>query len=140
MNLLKRNNGLTDTIWSDFFENDLLPSRLLKKEEMPSVNIKNLSNKYELEFALPGIKKEDIEIDLDDNQLVIQGETKSSKSEDGEYTLREFSYQKFHRSFQLPDNINKDEISAKYEDGILKIDVPKLEADKNGNFKRIEIK
>lgn len=139
MNLLRKHNGLSNTLWNDFFDTELFPTSTINQENSPSVNIKSLSDKFVIEFALPGIDKENIEIDLDDNLLIVSGESKQENVKEEEYTLREFSYQRFKRSFQLPDNVDSDAIKAKYKDGVLAVEAPKLNPTNNQKLKRIEI-
>ncbi|MEN2435494.1 Hsp20/alpha crystallin family protein [Weeksellaceae bacterium A-14] len=96
---------------------------------LPSVNIKESDKDYAIEMAVPGMKKDSFKISLDKNMLTISAENKSEneeKDENGKYTRREFNYQTFSRSFTLPsESVDADSISANYEDGILKIEVPK---------------
>jgi len=76
----------------------------------------------------PGFKKEDFKLKVEDDVLTISAESKSEKKEEGkekEYTRREYSYSSFTRSFHLPDNVKDDSITASYQDGILKLELPK---------------
>ena len=96
---------------------------------VPAVNIKETDDSYELELFAPGNKKHDFNIDLDEGLLTISAEFQSeSQSEElGKYTRKEFSYASFRRSFSLPDTVKEEDIKASYEDGILKIKLPKKE-------------
>ena len=109
---------------------------------IPAVNTMETETSYQLELAIPGLKKEDFKIDLDHNILTISSEKKVEKEEkEGEkVTRREFSYSSFQRSFQLPDNVKKEDISAEYIDGLLKLTLPKLESPKLESRKQIDIK
>ncbi len=92
---------------------------------------------YEIEAALPGIKPEDVDVTLDQNTLTIRGETKVDDDQDDKnYHLRERRYGTFTRSITLPSNIQSDAINATYEDGILKLHLPKAE---EARPKRIQI-
>jgi len=95
----------------------------------PHVDACETANGYEIEVALPGIKKEDISIDFQEGRLTISGERKFEKQEgDGRrYQMLETQYGSFTRSFYLPDNVNPDQIKARLEDGILTVNVPKDE-------------
>ena len=107
----------------------------------PSVNVIEHDNHYALNLAAPGLTKQDFNISIERDHLVIAAEKKSEKEEtEGRYTRREYSYGSFKRSFRLDDNINRDGITAAYEDGVLKMTLPKKEesARKSSN-KTIEI-
>ena len=108
---------------------------------IPSVNIKETENDYEVEMAAPGMKKEDFQITLDGNLLIISSEKRFDYEEQNEqYTRKEFSYQSFQRSFQLPkDVVDEESIQAKYEDGVLRLIVPKKEEAKKKAPRTIEI-
>jgi len=131
-----------DSIWDDFFNRDYLTKAFDLGTKVPAVNTKETDTAYELEVAVPGMKKEDFKISLDDRFLTISSEKKEEKEEkDGEkITRKEFSYSSFKRSFQLPDNVKQEDISANYENGLLKVVLPKTISDKKQNTKTIEIK
>jgi HSP20 family protein len=92
----------------------------------PSVNVSETENGYLLEFAAPGLAKEDFKISLDKNQLKVSAEkSKQNETTERKFTRREFNYNSFSRSFVLPKTVDKDQILAKYNNGILKVSVPK---------------
>ena len=94
----------------------------------PSVNIIEHENHYELNLAAPGLTKQDFNISIERDHLVISAEKKSEKEEtEGRFTRREYSYGSFKRSFHLDDNIKREGITAAYEDGVLKMSLPKKE-------------
>ena len=106
---------------------------------IPSVDLKETDEGYEIDVNVPGMKKDDINVELDGNTLHISGE-KQQKNEDKDktYPRVESEYGYFHRSFNLPDSAKVDNIDAEYEDGVLKIHVPK---DKEKTeTKKIDIK
>jgi HSP20 family protein len=107
----------------------------------PSVNIVENEDHFSLQLAAPGLTKQDFNIQIENDRLVISAEKKSEREEtEGRYTRREFSYGSFMRSFQLDDNINRDGIAAAYEDGVLKLTLPKKEeAARKSASKTIEI-
>ncbi len=146
MSLIKwKDNSLFPTFDSfrdDFFNRDFFSNSLELGTSIPAVNTKETDESYFIEVAIPGMKKEDFNIDLNDNVLSISSEKKEEKEEkDGEkITRREFSYSSFKRSFQLPENIKKDDISAEYSDGLLTLALPKTGPKKVENKKQIEIK
>ena len=108
---------------------------------LPAVNVRESENQYELEVAAPGMKKDSFKINLDKDQLTISSEWKDEKKEkNGDYTRKEFSYQSFQRSFTIPENlVDGEKISAKYNDGILNITLPKREEAKPKPAREIKI-
>lgn len=137
----RRRRGLIDHL----LENDLMDWSARNFSEtdttLPAVNVKELKDGYEIEMSAPGLKKEDFNIELNNNVLVISSEKKEedeTKDEDGRYTRREFSYQSFCRSFNLPDTVDTEKIDAKYENGILTLTIPNVE-EVEESPKRIEI-
>lgn len=111
---------------------------------VPSINIKETDKNFEVEVAAPGLDKKDFNVTLDDNLLTISCTKSTSKEDKGEndtYTRREFSYQSFQRSFELPKNVaDEDNINAHYENGLLRLSIPKKEETKQKEPKLIEIK
>ena len=94
----------------------------------PSVNIVEHDKHYMLDLAAPGMSKQDFNINIEQDHLVITVEKKTENEEtEGRFTRREFSYGSFKRSFHLDDKINRDGIIAAYEDGVLKVTLPKKE-------------
>lgn len=139
MTTLMRRNSLFD----DFFTKDLFDFDSQKSSAtLPSVNVKESDNAFEIEFAAPGMKKENFKINLEGNQLEISAEDKSDvqdTSSDGRYTRREFNYSSFRRSFTIPETVDQENIEASYTDGILKVVVPKKEVTVH-KAKAIEVK
>ncbi len=106
----------------------------------PAVNTREGEFAYHVELDLPGMKKEDISVDVKDNMVTISGERKTQdevKQED--YYRIESSYGKFSRSFSLPENVDVENIHAESQDGVLEVVIPKLEKKEN-KPKKIEIK
>lgn len=99
---------------------------------VPAVNIKETDDDFQIEVAAPGLKKEDFKIELDNDVLTLSSEVKNEKeSKEDNYTYRQFGYQSFKRSFQLPKGkVNADKVNAKYENGVLHLVLPKLEEAK----------
>lgn len=119
--LFSRNfNDIVD----EFFNNPT--SNYRKDSFMPSVDVSETETQFELSVELPGLKKEDINVDLEKGRLTISGERKSSKEREGKNFHRvERQYGKFSRAFYLPETIDEESIVAKYEDGILNITINK---------------
>lgn len=111
----------------------------LLRTQTPAINILENEQEFKMELAAPGLTKSDFKIQVENNFLTISVEKKDEQNIEKEnYRRREFSYQSFKRSFELPQNANSESISAKYEDGILNVIIPKrVEQTKSG--KTIEI-
>ena len=109
---------------------------------LPSLNIKENKDSFFVEVAAPGFEKSDFKIELNNDLLTVSSEKKlNNEVKDGErITKQEFSYQSFSRSFTLPELVDEEKISAKYENGILAISIPKKEAAKPKSPKLIDIK
>lgn len=108
---------------------------------IPSVNIKETDEAFEVEVAAPGMEKQDFNITLDGTLLTISSaKQKSTEDKKGNYTRREFSYQSFQRSFELPKQVvDEDNINAHYQNGLLHITIPKREEAKRKAPRMIEI-
>lgn len=124
--MIRRNDyqSWLPSIFSDFFDNDWM---VKPNATAPAINVSESDTEYKVEVAAPGMKKEDFSIHVsDDDRLVITMEKKNEvKDEQRKYLRREFSYSKFQQSMILPDDAEKDKISAAVKDGVLMIDVPK---------------
>ncbi len=110
------------------------------KSSMPAVNIREDEKNYVLDFAIPGVEKKDLKIDMNEDVLTISSEVKneSEENKDG-YKRKEFSYSAFSRSFYIPENVDREKIGANYKDGVLSVSLPKQEEEKNKINKTIEI-
>jgi HSP20 family protein len=148
--LVKRNGNLFPGLVSDLFDADLAlrPSLfdfdrdLFKglRASVPSVNITEDENSFKFELAAPGLDKKDFKVEADNGILTISSEKEKENTEENEnYCRREFSYNSFSRSFQLPDNSLPDKIDAKYENGVLKLTLPKKEVSVAKPKKEIKV-
>jgi len=129
-------------ITSDFFDNDNFLDRQLfhQKLEEPALNIKETDDAFEVELAAPGYAKNDFEVTIDDGCLNIAAESSNSKEEkEDNYTRKEFSYNSFEKTLQLPDSVKDEDIKAKYKDGILSFNLLKKADAKNHKPKKVEI-
>ena len=129
MTTLKFNQPTLKTLDS-FLDNLLNDLPVTKNASMnfPAVNICETTDNYELEFNVPGRKKEDFKITVDKNILTVSFEkNEENKEENRQFIKREFITQSFKRSFTLDEKINADDINAKYENGILFLTLPKKE-------------
>ena len=124
----------------NLFDDDFFPVLSNRSSSMPAVNIREDEKNYVLELAIPGIDKKDLKIDVNEDVLTISSETKneSEESRDG-YKRKEFSYTSFSRSFYVPENVNRDKIDANYKDGVLSVELPKQEEEKNKIARQIKI-
>lgn len=110
---------------------------------LPSANIDESEKEYIIELAVPGLKKEDLNVELKQNVLTISSEQKEEKEEKDEqknFLRKEFSYRSFKRSFQLPESADSSKLDAIYDNGILRIEVGKKLNEANKQIKRIEVK
>jgi HSP20 family protein len=125
--------------WNEWFDNGNSWDRVMK---VPAVNVKESKDNYTVSLAAPGLKKEDFKIDIEGNMLTISSEKEETKEEkDEKFTRKEYNYSSFSRSFTLPDEVNKEKIEAVYQDGVLKMILPKNEqAQKVAAAKHIVVK
>ena len=128
-------------IFNDFFANDWMTRT---SATAPAINVIENDKDYKVEVAAPGMTKEDFKLTVtDDNCLVLTMEKKNeTKDEDKKrkYLRREFSYRKFEEALALPEDVDKDEIKASVNDGVLTIDIPKIKVcEKQPSVKQIEI-
>ena len=133
----KTQNWLPD-IFNDFFDNDWM---VRSNATAPAINVLENEHDYEIEVAAPGMKKEDFKVHIDENgNLAIEMEKKMEDKEEkkhGHYLRREFSYSKFQQTIVLPDDVEKDKISAKVENGVLNVIIPKIEKTKAEDARRV---
>lgn len=134
MLLARRNSNWLPDVFNDFFDTDFLP-KVNSNTTAPAINVIEKKDEYDVELAAPGMTKEDFKVSLDeDHNLVVELDKKVEKTEEnkeneetGYYLRREFSYTKFHQTLLLPDDVNRDTISATVENGVLKVVLPKLQ-------------
>lgn len=138
MRLVKRNprtvnpffNSLfADDFFTPFFAKSTKPAKAVNHNQLPAINIKEEEGNYTVEVAAPGLSKEDFKIEVENDILSISAESKTAeeKAEKG-YTYKEFGFSQFKRSFNLDkESMNLENISANYKDGILSLQIPKLE-------------
>lgn len=116
-------------LFNDFFNDFASPE--FRKWSSPAVNISENDLAYKLQLAVPGLKKEDFKIAVEENTLVVTAEQKAENTETTEkFTRKEFSFSSFTRRFNLPENVNQHSISASYENGIMVISLPKQTEEK----------
>lgn len=125
--------SLLRPFFSDFFDVDEFFRRSggeLFSMKFPAVNIVEKEKDFMVEVAVPGFKKDDFKVKIEENMLTIEAEVEETKEEsDINYTRKEFSHQSFSRSFRLPENVKEDQIKAVYEEGMLKLTLPKSKTE-----------
>jgi len=136
-----RRNSWFPTVFDEFLNSDLMNT---VSTTAPSVNVKETEKAYIVELAAPGVKKEYCRIHVDeDHNLCVAIENKFEHKEEDKhshYLRREFSYTNYEQKYSLPEDVNEEEINAKVEDGILTIELPKLQKVVGKATKQIEIK
>ena len=144
MSLVRFSNQVP-SLFDRFFEGDMFDwsnrNFSLTNTTLPSVNIKQNTDAYEVEVAAPGFEKGDFKLELNHDLLTISSEKKiENETKDGEqFTKREFSYQSFTRSFSLPLTADGEKIQASYDNGILRVSIPKKEEAKPKPARVIDI-
>ena len=137
--MMNRNQWLP-TVFNDFFNTDYMPKASCTA---PAINVTESDKDYTVELAAPGLKKEDFKVNInDDGNLVIKMEQKQEQKEEDKsrhYLRREFSYSKYEQTLILPDDVEKDQIAAKVDNGVLTIDLPKTAAAQKKPARQIEI-
>ncbi len=114
--------------WNEWFDNGGIMGKTLN---LPAVNITENKNDFKVSLAVPGMKKNDFNIDIEGNMLTISCEKEAQKEEkEIRFTRKEYNYSSFSRSFTIPEDVNREKIDASYEDGILKLSLPKKEEAK----------
>ena len=127
--------------FNDFFDTDFMPR---VNATAPAINVKESEKDYTVELAAPGSTKDDFTVNVDnDGNLHIKIENKSNKKEEDKkshYLRREFSYSKYEQTLLLPDDVEKEKIAATVNNGVLTVDLPKIEKKEEKTARQIEIK
>jgi Molecular chaperone (small heat shock protein) len=138
--VLRTNNNWLDNAFNDFFDDSAMRRM---NSTAPAVNVKEDETAYTMEVAVPGIKKEFCRVNINnDGDLNIAIENKMEHKEENKkerYLRREFSYTNYQQTYSLPDNVNKEGISAKVTDGVLTIQLPKVEKVEQKVQRKIEV-
>ena len=140
MTPMMRTNNWIPAVFNDLFNIDFMPKM---SATAPAINVKESATGYTVELAAPGMKKEDFNVHInDEGNLIIKMEQKQEKKEEDKsvrYLRREFSYSKFEQTLILPDDVDKEKISAKVEHGVLTVELPKLVEEKVKVSRQINI-
>lgn len=131
-------SSLFDEFFSEYaFGKD---SNNMLSRRVPSTNIRELDDRYIIDLATPGFKKEDFEINLENRLLIVKSKDEAVKEIAAEkYALKEYTVHKFSRSFTLPDSVDADKMNASYKNGILSIEILKNENEKIIESRKIDI-
>lgn len=142
MNLVRRNDNWFPSLLDELFTENRLDTPNYENFSIPAVNIQEKNTNFVVQLAVPGLKKENFNIEVEDDILKISAEVTSNLSEDKEekeeshtdnetkFTRKEFNYSSFKRSFTLPENVNVEDVNATYNQGVLEITLPKKEEEK----------
>jgi HSP20 family protein len=126
MNLIRKQPPFFPSLIDDFINTDWNLKVPSFSSTVPAVNIKELDFQFEIELAVPGMKKDDFEIEVEDGVVSISSTQEEEQvNEKGKFTRREFSYSSFRRSFTLPDSVDPTKIDATYKEGVLLVLLPK---------------
>ena len=133
-------NAWLPTVFNNLFDADLMPRTAATA---PAINVLESDKDYTVELAAPGLKKEDFNVNInDEGNLVIKMEQKQENKEEdkkGHYLRREFSYSKYEQTLILPDDVEKDSISARMENGVLTVLLPKMQQTVTKVGRQIEV-
>ncbi len=144
---ISKRNDLFPSVFNDFFKpwnawfdapaGDVFGNML----SVPAVNIMENKDDFKITMAIPGMKKEELNIDIEGNMLTVSAETKQEKqNKEGKFTRKEYNYSSFSRSFTLPEGVMMDKIAALYENGELTLTLPKTEEIKKTTARHIAVK
>lgn len=135
-----KSNSWMPSVFNDLFDADFLPKTNCTA---PAINVKESDKAYTVELAAPGMKKEDFNVHInDEGNLVVKMESKHESHEEDKttrYLRREFSYSKFEQTLILPDDVKREDISARVENGVLTVDLPKIVEEKVKVSRQIDI-
>lgn len=128
MALVRRNSTWLPDVFNDLFDNDYYMPKA--NATAPAINVKESDKAYTVELAAPGMKKDDFHVHInDEGNLVVKLERKDETKEedkDTRYLRREFSYSKYEQTLILPDDVDRDKIAARVENGVLTVELPKV--------------
>ena len=133
-----RRNAWLPTVFNDFFDNDFMPRA---NATAPAINVIETQDEYTVELAAPGLKKEDFNVNInEEGNLVVKREKKiDQEDQKAHYLRREFNYTKFEQTLLLPDDVEKAKIAARVEHGVLTVTLPKTEQARTKVERQIEI-
>ena len=138
--MMRRNAAWLPSVFNDLFDTDFMPKA---NATAPAINVKETDKAYTVELAAPGMTKADFNVHInDEGNLIIKMEKKNEQKEEDKsarYLRREFSYTKFEQTLILPDDVKKEDIAARVENGVLTVELPKIVEEKVKVSRQIEI-
>ena len=138
--MMRRNAAWLPSVFNDLFDTDFMPKA---NATAPAINVKETDKAYTVELAAPGMTKNDFNVHInDEGNLIVKMEKKEEKKEEDKstrYLRREFSYSKYEQTLILPDDVEKDQISARVEHGVLTVELPKQVHEQVKVSRQIEI-
>ena len=138
--VISKNNWMPE-VFNDFFDTDFMTRT---KATAPAINVKETEKDYTVEVAAPGMTKDDFNVNIDkDGNLHIHMEAHTEKKEEDKkshYLRREFAYSKFEQTLLLPDDVEKEAIAARVNDGVLTVTLPKMAKPECPAARQIEVK
>lgn len=140
MTPVNRKNSWLPDVFNDFFDTDFMPRT---NATAPAINVKESADDYEVEVAAPGMTKEDFNVHLNqEGDLHIKMESKKEHTDDNKkahYLRREFAYSKFEQTLILPDDVDRNNISARVADGVLTVTLPKVKKEEQNVVRQITV-
>ncbi len=140
MTPVNRKNSWLPDVFNDFFDTDFMPRT---NATAPAINVKESETDYEVEVAAPGMTKEDFNVHLNqEGDLHIKMESKKEHTDDNKkahYLRREFAYSKFEQTLILPDDVDRNNISARVADGVLTVVLPKIKKEEQNVVRQITV-
>lgn len=124
MNLIHKQRTLFPSLINNYF-NQEWDFKIPNHNSLPAVNIKELDTHFDIHLAVPGMKKSDLEIEVDNGLLSISSSTNNKDITEEEFTRREFSFNSFKRTFTIPDSVDPSKVDASYSNGVLQLSLPK---------------
>ena len=141
--LARINRNYVPAYWDDFFNDRFYKNFNTsgRQTQSPAVNVVEDEKAYRIEVAVPGVNRKDFNLEIEEDVMTISTEKKESKKDQqANYLRREFNYESFKRSFQLPETVDQEGIQASHEAGILTVNLPKREEVVQKAPKQIEVK
>lgn len=126
MNLVrKQRNSFSPSLVNDWLTNDWLQPYSFENKQLPAVNIQEMDQAFLVELAAPGLKKEDLQVEVEKDVLSIASEAEGKTEETGRYTRKEYNFASFRRTFSIPESVDSKKIDALYSEGVLTVTLPK---------------
>ena len=135
MNLITNN---TQPVFFEDFINNLFGSNIYN--DIPPYNIVDNDKEFLIEFSVPGFDKKDFLLEVEENNLKVSKLSSKDNKPENNFFKRQFNYSQFEKNFTLPEEVNIEKINSKYENGILKIFLPKIQEFKQTKIKSIQVK